>query len=123
MKRTFLFTLVAVISLGAVAQPDPPAGYKWVVNEKFSDEFNGDKLDASKWHDRSPYWVNGRPPATFRAYSVSVRDGNLCIKNSVLEGDRRYNIAGGAVASVARDAHYGYYEARMKASGISMSST
>ena len=47
----------------------------------------------------------------------------LQIRNSVLEGDARYNIAGGAVASVANDGHYGYYECRMKASGISMSST
>jgi len=94
-----------------------------VKNDKFSDEFNGEKLDTEKWYDRSPYWVNGRPPATFRAYAVSVKDGCLQIKNSVLEGDSIYNIAGGAVASKADDAFYGYYECRMKASSISMSST
>ncbi len=116
---------IFLCSIGTVFSQTPPApeGFKWVKNEKFSDEFNGDKLDASKWYDRSPYWVHGRPPATFRAYSVSVKNGNLQIKNSVLKGDKKYNIAGGAVASVAKDAFYGYYETRMKASSISMSST
>lgn len=103
--------------------PSAPEGSKWVKNEKFSDEFNGKKINKKKWYDRSPYWKDGRPPATFRAYSVSVKNGNLQIKNSVLEGDGKYNIAGGAVASVAKDALYGYYEARMKASSITMSST
>jgi len=103
--------------------PPPPDGFKWVPNEKFSDEFNGAELDASKWHARSPYWVHGRAPATFRDYSVSVKNGMMQIKNSVLEGDERYNIAGGAVGSVAMDAFFGYYEVRMKASSISMSST
>lgn len=45
------------------------------------------------------------------------------IRNSVLAGDEKYNIAGGAVASRAKEAYFGYYEARMKASSISMSST
>lgn len=107
----------------SVAQPPPPDGYQWEINEKFSDEFDGDHLDTTKWYARSPYWVHGRPPATFRAYSVSVNGGYMQIKNSVLKGDKKYNIAGGAVASKAKDAYFGYYEVRMKASGISMSST
>ncbi|MEL7163710.1 MAG: family 16 glycosylhydrolase, partial [Bacteroidota bacterium] len=75
-------------------------------------------------YDRSPYWVNGRPPATFRASTVSVKDGLLQIRNQPLnEEDPKYHIAGGAVASVARDGYHGYYACRMKASAISMSST
>ena len=123
MKKHLLSIAFLTAALTISAQPEPPEGYTWVPNEKFSDEFNGTELDTTKWYARSPYWVHGRPPATFRAYSVSVKDGYLQIKNSVLEGDRRYNIAGGAVASRARDGHYGYYECRMKASSISMSST
>ena len=124
MKNIYLIALLIISTTSLMGQtPEAPTGFKWVLNEKFSDEFNGEELNSEKWHDRSPYWVNGRPPATFRAYSVSVKDGNLQIKNSVLEGDKKYNIAGGAVASVAKDGHYGYYEARMKASSISMSST
>ena len=123
MQKTLVFILLLVKTTLFAQPPTPPEGYKWVKNEKFSDEFNGDELDKTKWYDRSPYGKHGRPPATFRAYSVSVADGNLQIKNSVLEGDPKYNIAGGAVASVAKDGFYGYYESRLKASGISMSST
>ncbi|MEM1357456.1 MAG: family 16 glycosylhydrolase [Bacteroidota bacterium] len=104
--------------------PPPPEGYHWEIDPAFSDEFETAKLDAKKWHDRSPYWVNGRPPATFRASAVSVKDGQLQIRNQPLgEEDTTYHIAGGAVASVARDAHFGYFSTRMKASSISMSST
>lgn len=108
----------------ALAQPPAPKGYKWVKNDAFSDEFNGDRFDTSKWHARSPYWKHGRPPATFRAENVSVKDGCLQIKDVVLqEPDTVYRFAGGAVASISQEALYGYYEARMKASGVSMSST
>ena len=68
------------------------------------------------------YWTNGRPPATFKAENVSVKKGCLRITNTVLSptegldgkpGDK-YSLAGGAVASVKNQAHYGYYETRMK---------
>lgn len=104
--------------------PSPPEGYRWELNPAFSDEFEGEALDKSKWYDRSPYWKHGRPPATFRASTVSVSEGYLQIKNQpLIPKDEKYHIAGGAVASVSKDAYFGYYEVRMKASGISMSST
>ncbi len=111
--------------------PAPPDGLKWVVNPDFTDEFNGRKLDSAKWFDKSPYWTNGRPPATFKADTVSVSDGELLIKNRRLtptEGDdgkpgTKYSFAGGAVASKSDQAHYGYYECRMKASLSPLSST
>lgn len=111
--------------------PKPPEGFKWAVNPDFTDEFEGAKLDAAKWYDKSPYWKNGRPPATFKAYNVSVEKGKLRIKNSRLhptEGNdgkpgTKYSYAGGAVASKSDQAWYGYYETRMKASPTPMSST
>lgn len=119
-------TLVLCLTFTAIlkAQPPAPKGFKWVKNEAFSDEFNGKTLDTSKWYDRSPYWKNGRPPATFRAENVSVKDGCMQIKDGVLDPPEGvYRFAGGAVASKSSAAHFGYYEARMKASGVSMSST
>lgn len=126
--KTYILGLIIVllmVTMGTVAQPPtPPKGYNWVKNEKFSDEFDGVGLNKTKWHDRSPFWENGRPPATFRARTVAVKDGCLQIKNDVLnEDDSVYSIAGGAVASVATDAYFGYYESRIKASGITMSTT
>lgn len=111
--------------------PAAPEGYQWVINEEFSDEFNGNELNTDIWFAKSPYWTNGRAPATFKAESVSVKDGYLNITNYVLdspEGDDgvpgdKYIYAGGAVASKSQDAFYGYYETRMKASMTSMSST
>lgn len=111
--------------------PEAPEGYQWVVNEEFSDEFNGTELNRDLWYAKSPHWTNGRPPATFKEESVRVKDGYLNITNYVLDspegldgkpGDR-YIYAGGAVASRSNDAFYGYYETRMKASMTSMSST
>ena len=121
--------LQAIEHIGTL--PEPPAGFKWAVNPDFTDEFEGDQLDAEKWYDKSPYWKNGRPPATFKAYNVSVENSCLRIKNSRLnptEGNdgkpgTKYSYAGGAVASKSDQAWYGYYEVRMKASRTPMSST
>ncbi|PWJ58002.1 glycosyl hydrolase family 16 [Dyadobacter jejuensis] len=125
MRNAVIWSILFVGSLGwGFAQPAAPKGYHWVKNGAFSDEFDGDVLDSSKWFDRSPYWKNGRPPADFRASNVSVKDGNLQIKNEVLDpAEGVYNLTGGAVASKSAEASYGYYEVRMKASGVSMSST
>jgi hypothetical protein len=111
--------------------PAPPDGFKWAVNPDFSDEFNFSKLNSNKWHQKSPHWTNGRPPATFKAENVSVEKGMLRIRNTRLNptegndgkpGDK-YSYAGGAVASKSDQAHYGYYETRMKASLSTLSST
>lgn len=103
--------------------PTAPDGFQWVLNKKFSDEFNGSRLDASKWYDHHPSW-KGRPPAKFMPDTVSLNGGMLQIRNRVLDPpDGPFSIAGGAVVSKSCEAHYGYYEVRMKASSISMSST
>ena len=111
--------------------PAPPDGFKWAVNPDFTDEFNGKTLNPNKWYDKSPHWENGRPPATFKADTVSVDQGMLRIRNRRLNptegndgkpGDK-YSHAGGAVASKSDQAHYGYYETRMKASLSPLSST
>lgn len=121
---TGVLTVGILSSAVAVGGPPPaPEGYVWVPNAKFTDEFNGDRLDASKWHDHHPRW-KGRPPARFVPANVSVKDGLLRLRNSVLEpADGKFTIAGAAVVSKSTEAFYGYYEVRMKASKISMSST
>ncbi|GAB6164062.1 hypothetical protein JCM19992_00620 [Thermostilla marina] len=116
--------IVGLTNSQAPADPPPaPEGYKWVRNEAFWDDFEGDRLDETKWYDHHPRW-KGRPPAKFVPEAVSVQDGCLVIRNRMLdEPDGPYTIGGGAVVSKSDQAHYGYYEVRMKASKVSMSST
>ncbi len=124
--RGFAFLWLAVgtcLAANAQSPPTPPDGYQWVKNEAFSDEFNGSQLDHDKWHDHNPYW-KGRPPGKFVPSSVSVENGYLQIKSTVLDPpDGKFTIACGAVQSKSKDALFGYYECRMKASSISTSST
>jgi len=55
---------------------------------------------------------------------VSVTNGCLQLQAGTLpQPDGPFTLAGGAVQSRSEEAFYGYYEARMKASKISMSST
>jgi len=116
-----------VFVVGAVdifsAPPPAPEGYRWVRDNRFSDEFDGTGLNAKKWFDHHPRW-KGRPPAKFVPSAIAVTNGHLRIRAGVLpEPDGRFTLSGGAVVSRSEEAFYGYYEARMKASTISMSST
>lgn len=124
MTRLLAIALVPFASVAARAEPPhAPAGYRWVVNEAFSDEFDGDALDGVKWHDHNPQW-EGRPPGKFMPSSVSVGGGHLRIKSTPLDPPtERFNVACGAVQSKATNAHFGYYECRMKASSVRTSST
>jgi len=131
----FIFTIITCFLFFAnnlIAQvPAPPEGQRWVLNEPYSDEFNGSVLDSEKWYDYHPYWV-GRTPAIFLSSALSVQNGDLQIKNFKLPQDTTYispwngaaytyTMAGGAVVSKKENAHYGFYEVKMKASRIRMS--
>lgn len=121
-------TLGMLLTGSALADPPPaPKGYKWVVNEDFTDEFQGDSLDTEKWHDHHPRW-RGRPPAKFMPENVSVKDGMLHLTNGTLDEPievrgQKFTLGGAAVVSRKTEAYFGYYECRLKASNISMSST
>lgn len=127
-KRTSVWLtvllLAALTTLNTPAAPPPaPPGFKWVSNEQFCDEFNAAALDTNKWLDHFPSW-KGRAPAKFVPSAVSITNGCLELRAGTLpQADGPFTLAGGAVQSRREEAHYGYYEARMKASKISMSST
>lgn len=109
----------------AVAGPPPaPEGHQWEKVDAFSDEFDGAELDLDKWRTYHPFWATGRRPATFSKDTISVADGMMQIRNRMLDKPRRgYTMIGGAVTSKSEEAHYGYYEVRMKASSVNLSST
>ncbi|NJB81780.1 LamG domain-containing protein [Wenyingzhuangia aestuarii] len=124
MKKliTFALSLCTITSLFA-DPPTPKKGFRWVLNEEFSDEFNGNQLDKSKWNDTFKGW-KGRKPAMFHPSTISVNNGTMQIKNAVLAKETDgYTIAGGAVQSKKETAHFGYYEVNFKASKINMSTT
>lgn len=125
MNRKYLFLVLFVCFTSHIFAdpPIPPKGYRWVLNETFSDEFNGYKLDSKKWYDTFNGW-KGRAPAMFIPEAISVKNGNLEIKSGVLDKPvKDYTIYGGAVSSKTYGAHFGYYECRAKASKIAMSTT
>jgi len=110
--------------------PEPPAGQEWQLVPELSDEFLGRRLDESKWLPYHPYW-DGREPSRFDPENVSVRDGEMHLQSvplvddlSAVENPKEDVWVGAAcVASVQPTASYGYYEARFKASALSMTSS
>lgn len=112
------------ITIATAGPPEPEVGFRWVINDEYSDEFNGNTLDKTKWNDFFTLGWKGRRPARFEPSSVSVSGGDLKIKNGVLENPSGgYTIAGGAVTSKKQTAHFGYYECSFKSSRIPMSTT
>ena len=72
-KHNYIFLLILLCCAGTfnelIAQvtygpPEPPVGQRWILNEDFSDEFNGTSLDSDKWLDHHPKW-SGREPGIF----------------------------------------------------------
>lgn len=142
LKNIVMLTaLAASTSLAAAANfpvsdekvtiPKPPAGERWILNDQYSDEFNGDKLDDTKWDNGVTLWT-GRSPGRFIEENVSVGDGCLKIKGGTLdqpiirgEGDdaELYTLSCGSIGSKGLAAHYGYYEAKVKANKTSLSTT
>lgn len=116
--------------LCADTPPPPPAGYIWQLVPELSDEFNGLKLDYSKWRPILLHW-KGREPSAFDPANISVQDGMLRLRSTtdVLLLDAIKNpekdlwVKSACVSSVNRSANYGFYAARIKASNLSMSSS
>lgn len=112
------------------AQSLLPAGKQWKL--VWSDEFDGNSLDETKWNYRLNFW--GYPSPTFTTEGVVVSDGTLKI-HLVRKGDDFYSAhlqTGGLTFDNPRDEtskvfwpygkkdpakfmhSYGYYECRCK---------
>lgn len=110
--------------------PPAPAGRKWQAFAGLSDEFTSGKLDGAKWLPGLTYW-DGRPPSRYDAKNVSVADGMLKLRSTPLVAsltkvrhpDEDIWVASACVSSKKYVAFYGYYEARIQASDLSMTSS
>ena len=116
-----LATQVAANILKALAPARPTvkdaAPGKWTPLAALTDEFDGKKLDETKWHPNNPSW-KGRQPGFFNKQNVTVSDGklNITMKVETLpEVPSGYHtFTCGAVKSKTR-VLYGFFEARCRA--------
>ncbi|MBD3394856.1 MAG: family 16 glycosylhydrolase [Chitinivibrionales bacterium] len=117
--------IIAILTAAALVLAGPPGPSSiWEPDPAHSDEFDGNTLDGGKWLDYHPYW-SGRSPSRYHTDNVSVRDGNLCLRSGVANANMQGDwVSAACVTSRDRDCLYGYYyEARFKASRLSMTSS
>ncbi|UXX77858.1 family 16 glycosylhydrolase [Reichenbachiella carrageenanivorans] len=122
----FAWLVLAPLAISA----QPQGGGQWVAVAELTDEFDGLSLDSSKWDSYHPHW-QGRPPSKFIPDNTVVKDGYLQLRASVLQNpstvaNPSQDLWVGAAACVSKgwSAKPGYYyEARIKASDLSMTSS
>lgn len=88
----------------------------WFPYDVMTDEFNGDKLDSSKWWDFNPRWL-GRKPALFLPHNVEVREGKLRLtmrNENVPNAPKGYHTFTSAAVQSKTRILYGYLETRAK---------
>jgi Secretion system C-terminal sorting domain/Glycosyl hydrolases family 16 len=130
MKKIVLTSSLLFSFILNAQTPQAPAGMKWVAVPELTDEFNGASLDATKWDDYHPNWA-GRAPSAFKKGNAFVKNGKLCLRSGVKRnpstvGNPLSDIWVDAAACVSKNktAKPGYYyEAYMKASDLSMTSS
>ena len=115
-----------------LAGADPkPEEMKWVPVVELSDEFEGEKLDLTKWQanpkENGWNWI-GRPPGLFHERNVVVKDGKMNVTVGELKEPleirgQKFTHEGAIVRSKNAGQVGGYYETRMKANATEMSST
>ncbi len=120
IKQTYCYSIVLFLLflLSACGQrtekilPYGDMGDKWELNEQFSDEFNADEIDLSKWTND----VNDWGPWSWRTDNVFQRDGYLNVQ-MVYEPhssrDMEMFYKSGILKSL-EPVQYGYFEARIK---------
>ena len=125
-----ILTSLSLLNINTITldPPEPKIRKRWVLNLQYSDEFDGTSLDTKKWRNGYVGW-EGRIPGYFSPDAISIKDGMLQIKNGILDKPvkehvkGKYSIKGGAVQSLEKTAHYGYYETSFRASRIAMWTT
>ena len=135
----FCIGLISILTSGATVSAEPattnllppaPQGSKWELVPELTDEFKGNELDSTKWQPFLPYW-KGRAPSQFAPTNVRVRQGNLELQStSIVDSIESVKnpltdiwVHASCVSSLQPIAGYGYFEARVKASRLSMTSS
>lgn len=98
------------------AQPMPPIEGNWKPIPELSDEFEGDKLDSTKWFDHNPGW-QGREPGFFSPKNVSVSDGKLHLTaraETLPDLPKGYHTFTTAAVKAKVLVKYGYFEMKCR---------
>ncbi|WP_010522952.1 T9SS type A sorting domain-containing protein [Aquimarina agarivorans] len=130
MKLKMSIGICALFCAYIFAQPSPPSGKKWVKVNELSDEFSGGQINSQKWFDYHPFW-KGRLPSQFKKGNATQSGGFLRLKSTLFRNPNSVNnkfkdhwVDAAAVVSKNKSATPGYYyECRMKASNLSMTSS
>jgi len=115
--------LIFTLTLQSI-HADPPKNAKWKLIPELSDEFNGISLDSAKWKNFHSGGWKGRNPSQYLKSNVSVSGGNLLLASTVANANMKGDwLWASCVSSKNKNCFYGYYEARIKASRIPMTSS
>jgi beta-glucanase (GH16 family) len=111
------FTLLLMCAcFASTVRAEPPSGTEWQPIPELTDEFEGDALDANKWHDHNPGW-KGRKPGLFLKRNVTVKDGKLRLTARAEDvedaPDGYHSFTTAAVKSKAL-VRYGYFEIKCR---------
>jgi len=88
----------------------------WKSIAELTDEFDGDSLDADKWHPSNPTW-KGRKPGFFSEKNVTVRDGKLHLTaraEDLPDLPRGYHTFTTAAVKSKAKVLYGYFEIKCR---------
>jgi len=91
---------------------------KWQPYAPMTDEFNGRRLDWTKWRDHSPIW-NGRQPAWFNPDNIDVSSGGMHLTTRLQDAPpalakQGYKTFTTAVVESVSTVLYGAFEVRAK---------
>lgn len=94
----------------------PPASAKWKLIPELSDEFNGSKLDTSKWYNHNPTWLGGEP-GYFNPENVVVTNGKLHLyakAETLTNVPKDFHDFTTAAVRSKNTVLYGYFEMKFK---------
>lgn len=124
-----LFTSLCSIAIVNAAPPKPPKGFKWVLVDTLSDEFDGQRLNRKKWRNYHPSW-SGRKPSKFKKSNTFLKGGKLHLRSTLKRDPSKVKNpfsdiwVNAAVCVSRKKARPGYYyETSFKASSLSMTSS
>ncbi|MDV7185957.1 family 16 glycosylhydrolase [Lutibacter sp. TH_r2] len=87
----------------------------WKLLTKYSDEFEGEKLNEERWYPNNPGW-KGRKPTYFHGSNVSLEDNELVFRVNKHGNEKLpegYTHSTGFIKSKQKFL-YGYFEAKVK---------